>query len=428
MIEPIDLGVLRDFATALLIGALIGVEREKRKAEEGDPRVVGLRTFILVALIGAVAGFLSRALGLPWLLVAALVVVAAPLLAGHVVAARAQEDPLGLTTELAALAVCLLGAMTMLGHRELAIGLGVVIAAVLAYKQPLHGLVAKLGWDDVYAGVRLLIATFIILPLLPDRTLDPWDALNPYKLWLLVILISSLSLVGYVATRWLGSGRGTVLTGITGGLVSSTAVTLSFARRGRDEPGVAPALVCGILLAWAVMFGRVLVMVLAVNADLLLPLLPSFIAMGVVALGAAWLLYRRSGDGSEPEDVRLRNPFSLTSAATFAVLFAAVLLLVKLAQFYFPGGGVYVLAALAGLTDVDAITLSMAEYARSNARTVAALAVVIASISNTVVKCGMVTALGGAGLRRPVLLASTAIIVAGVAGAAVTWLRQPAGG
>ena len=109
--------------------------------------------------------------------------------------------------------VCLLGAMTMLGHRELAIGLGVVTAAVLAYKQPLHGLVAKLGWDDVYAGVRLLIATFIILPLLPDRTLDPWDALNPYKLWLLVILISSLSLVGYVATRWLGAGRGTVLTG-----------------------------------------------------------------------------------------------------------------------------------------------------------------------------------------------------------------------
>ena len=137
--------------------------------------------------------------------------------------------------------------MTMLGHRELAIGLGVVTAAVLAYKQPLHGLVAKLGWDDVFAGVRLLIATFIILPLLPDRTLDPWDALNPYKLWLLVILISSLSLLGYVATRWLGAGRGTVLTGITGGLVSSTAVTLSFARRGatsRRPPRRSPAASC----------------------------------------------------------------------------------------------------------------------------------------------------------------------------------------
>ena len=229
-----------------------------------------------------------------------------------------SPDSFGLTTEIAAVVVCLLGAMTMLGHRELAIGLGVVTAAVLAYKQPLHGLVAKLGWDDVFAGVRLLIATFIILPLLPDRTLDPWDALNPYKLWLLVILISSLSLVGYVATRWLGSGRGTVVTGITGGLVSSTAVTLSFARRGRDEPQAAPALACGILLAWAVMFGRILGMVLAVNRDLLWPLLPPFGPWARSALrrrlAALPAQRRRAGPG----DVPLRNPFSLTSAVKFA--------------------------------------------------------------------------------------------------------------
>ena len=135
---------------------------------------------------------------------ATLVPVAGLVFAGYWLVTKAQPGSFGLTTEIAAVVVCLLGAMTMLGHRELAIGLGVVTAAVLAYKQPLHGLVAKLGWDDVFAGVRLLIATFIILPLLPDRTLDPWDALNPYKLWLLVILISSLSLVGYVATRWLG--------------------------------------------------------------------------------------------------------------------------------------------------------------------------------------------------------------------------------
>ena len=142
----------------------------------------------------------------------------------------------GLTTEVAALVVFLLGAMVMLGHAELAIGLGVVTAAVLAYKQPLHGFVDKLGWDDVYAGLRLLIATFIALPLLPNEPIDPWGALNPYSLWLLVILISSLSLVGYVLTRLLGPARGTALTGLTGGLVSSTAVTLSFAKEGRDNP------------------------------------------------------------------------------------------------------------------------------------------------------------------------------------------------
>ena len=144
---------------------------------------------------------------------------------------------MGLTTELAALAVCLLGSMTMLGHPDLAIVLGVVTAAVLAYKQPLHGLVAKLGWDDVYRR-RPAADRHLHHPAAAARPgrLDPWQALNPYKLWLLVILISSLSLVGYVATRWLGAGRGTALTGITGGLVSSTAVTLSFARRSRDEP------------------------------------------------------------------------------------------------------------------------------------------------------------------------------------------------
>jgi uncharacterized membrane protein (DUF4010 family) len=311
MPEAFDVGVIWDFATALLIGALIGVEREKRRSE--DLEGIGLRTFILFALIGAVAGFLSRGGGLPWVLLAAFLPVSALLFAGYSQASRAQDGAFGLTTEIAAVAVFLLGAMTMLGHRELAIGLGVVTAAALAYKQPLHGLVAKLGWDDVYAGVRLLVATFIILPLLPDRTLDPWDALNPYKLWLLVILISSLSLVGYVATRWLGAGRGTALTGITGGLVSSTAVTLSFARRSRDEPAAGAALACGILLAWAVMFGRVLVLVLAVNVGLVFPLLPPFAAMGLVTLLAAWLLYRRSGATAGPQDVPLRNPFSLTA-------------------------------------------------------------------------------------------------------------------
>ena len=137
MLEPLDLGVLRDFATALLIGALVGVEREKRKAEEDNRGIAGLRTFILVALIGAVAGYLAQTAGLVWLLPVAVLAVAGQILAGYVVMARKRPDSLGLTTELAAVAVCLLGAMTMLGHRELAIGLGVVTAAVLAYKQPL---------------------------------------------------------------------------------------------------------------------------------------------------------------------------------------------------------------------------------------------------------------------------------------------------
>lgn len=406
--------MVRDFATALLIGALIGVEREMRKGD-GGPGIGGVRTFILLALVGAVGGFFSRGGGVPWVFMTAFLPVAGLVLVGYWQVARIRPESLGLTTEIAAVVVCLLGAMTLLGHRELAIGLGVVTAAVLAYKQPLHGLVAKLGWDDVFAGVRLLIATFIVLPLLPDRALDPWGALNPFKLWLLVILISALSLVGYVATRWLGAGRGTVLTGLTGGLVSSTAVTLSFARRGREEPGAALALACGILIAWAVMFGRVVVEVAVVNLALLVRVLMPMTAMGAVAAALAWLFYRRRGaDQGQEGEVPLTNPFSLTSAAKFAAVFAAVQLLVKGAQLYLPGEGVYVVAAVAGLTDVDAITLSMAEYARANDPGTAVAAIVIAALTNTMVKCGMVVALAAPALRRPVLAATAAILATGV--------------
>ena len=162
------------------------------------------------------------------------------MLTGYVLSVRMNPEGLGLTTEIAAIATFLLGALATLGQRELAVGIGVTVAAMLAYKQPLHGFVGRLDSDDVYAVLRLLIATFIILPILPDRPIDPWDALNPQSLWLLVLLIAGLSLVGYVLTRLLGTHRGIPLTGFTGGLVSSTAVTLSFARQSH-EPQYATA-------------------------------------------------------------------------------------------------------------------------------------------------------------------------------------------
>ena len=189
MAYPELLTVALDLATAIFLGALAGIEREKRKTEEEETHhIAGLRTFILLALFGAAAGFISRSLSAPWIFGVSLLIVGAYVVAGYYVSTRTSQNGKGLTTEVAAVIVFLLGAMVMFSYEPLAIGLGVVTAAVLAYKQPLHGLVAKLGWDDVYAGVRLLIATFIALPLLPNEPLDPWGALNPYKLWLLVIL------------------------------------------------------------------------------------------------------------------------------------------------------------------------------------------------------------------------------------------------
>lgn len=417
MTDGLDLETVRNFGTALLIGTLVGIEREKRKALERHVGIGGLRTFVLAAMLGAIGGWLASAMQTVAPLLVVLVVVASIVLAGYVLAARTHPDSLGVTTETAAIVVCLLGAMTTMGHRPIAVALGIATAALLAYKQPLHGLVAKLDWDDIYAGLRLLVATFIVLPLLPSAPIDPWGALSPYSLWLLVLLISSLSLVGYVASRWLGADRGTVLTGVTGGLVSSTATTLSFARQARSgiEAGPAYTLASATLIAWTIMFARVVILVLVVNRALVGDVLLPFAVMGAVAGIAAAECYRRGSSSKRPttSQVPLRNPFSLTEAAKFGAFFAVILLVVKIVQTRFPGQGLYMVAALAGLTDVDAITLSMSEYAQKGDATVAAGAIVIATLANTIVKTGIVTALADKALSRPVAIAAAVVVAAG---------------
>ncbi len=416
MAPQINLEAVWNFATALLIGALLGIERERHKKEHDEQTIGGLRTFILFALIGALGGWLALALDSPWILAVAVLAATMPALAGYVLSARTQPDGLGLTTELAAIATCMLGAMTTLGYRELAVGLGVAVAAVLAYKQPLHGLVQKLDREDVYAGLRLLIATFIVLPLLPDKPVDPWGALHPRSLWILVLLISTISLVGYVATRLLGPRSGIPLAGLTGGLVSSTAVTLSFARQSREPAyaSAAPALASAILLAWSMMFLRVIVEVLVVNRDLISRVLVPFLAMALTAGAGGWYLRRRTEPGRHTGEVALRNPFSLRAAIKFAAFFAAVLLIVKLVQIHAPDRGMYFVAALAGTTDVDAITLSMAQFAVSGSADVAVASITIAALTNTLVKAGMVAVLASGRVRTLVLAGAAAVLAAGV--------------
>jgi uncharacterized membrane protein (DUF4010 family) len=420
-----DLTIARNFAIALFIGALVGIDREKRKTSAEPVAIGGIRTFILIAEAGALSAWLSLQLSNPWIFVAGVIALAGLVVAGYQATTRVSPESLGLTTEAAALTVFLLGGAAMFGYPEAAVALAIVTSSVLAFKQPIHTLVEKIGTDDLYAGLKLLIATFIALPLLPNQPMDPWGALNPYKLWLLVILISSLSLVGYIAVRWFGQGRGTAITAVAGGLVSSTAVTLSFAKESKEtgRTGGGALLVGGILLAWMVMFARVVVEVAVVNRALLPPLLIPILSMGVTAaVGAGWLL-RGGASAKRParSDVPLKNPFSLTAAIRFGLLFAAVLLVVALVQHYLPGRGLYAVAALAGLTDVDAITLSMAGCAGDGSCTQqnAVGSIVIAALTNTLVKAGMVFSLGAASMRAPIAAASAAIVAAGLLALAV---------
>ena len=421
---PVDTRLLFQLASAILIGAIVGIEREKSKASAGNVGIGGLRTFILFSLTGALAAWLAQALGSALVLVAAILAVTALAIAGYVVQARSRPDAIGLTTETAAVSVSLLGAVCTAGHPELALVGGIAVSAFLAHKEPLHGLVAKLAPDDISAGVKLLAASFIVLPLLPTEPIDPWGALVPRSLWLLVILIAGLSLVGYVATRALGPERGTAITGLSGGLVSSTAVTLTFAKRSREERGATDdALAAGTFLAWGVSFVRVVVLAAIVHPPLVRALIAPLGAMALVTAAAAfWSLRRaRSAAPSTGPGVVLRNPFSLLAAVKFGLLFAVVLVLVTIVQQRFPGGGTYVVAALAGTSDVDAITLSMATLARSGdtALAVATGSIVVAVLANTLVKCALSATLGGARLRRWALLLTFLLVAIGLAALAV---------
>jgi uncharacterized membrane protein (DUF4010 family) len=414
---------LLGFGIALALGALIGVERERKK-RAGELSTGGLRTFALLAEAGAIAAWLALILESPWIFAAGGALVTAIVLAGYFMEVRARPESIGLTTEIAGLVTYLLGGAVLFGEPELAAALAIATTAVLAFKEPLHGLVERIGREDLEAGLKLLLATFVVLPVLPDRAVDPLGVLNPYTMWWLVILISALSFLGYVATRLLGTERGLVVTGLAGGLVSSTAVTLGFARQSRERAHEPPAaLAAGLLLAWAVMFARVGVAVALVHRPLLARLTVPLGAMGGATLALALLFALRgprTTAAARSPDVRLKNPFSLLASVRFALLFAAVLLVVELARRYTHPNGLYAVAALAGLTDVDAITLSMAELAAGGGpANIAAGSIAVAALANTLVKCGLVFGLGSPELRRRVALATGLILASGAAAVAL---------
>jgi uncharacterized membrane protein (DUF4010 family) len=411
--------VFRDLATALFIGALVGTERGWQ-SEPDKEAILGLRTFTLVAAAGAACALIADVTKAPVIFGAGLLGLVALIIGSYWATVRRNEQAVGLTTEVAAVLVFVLGGAVMFVGPEAPVALAIVATLVLAMKDQLHELIRKLGEDDIFAGLKLLFATFIVLPLLPREAIDPWGALKPWSLWWLVILIASISLVGYVAVRWLGQNRGMAITGLFGGLVSSTAVTLSFARRSKEAVNLSGALAAGVLIAWLTMAGRVLVEVAVVERSLLADLVWPMVGLGLPAAVVAAVVWWKAGKSgntgageSGGEDVPLKNPFSLIGAMKFGALFAVVLIAVKLAQAYAPASGIYAVSALAGLTDVDAITLSLAESV-GDGDTTAAMAVrgiILASFANTFVKLGLVISLGERRMAKIVGIATVAMVV-----------------
>ena len=400
------------FAVALGLGILIGLERERAKGAEGG---AGVRTFALIALAGAIAGYLDKNLGLGWLALAVFIAVGALLISSYVLTSLRGDT--GVTTEISALLAFLLGLLCAHGQLQVAAWVAVAMALMLALRDWLHRLARRIDASDVEATLKFAIVTLIILPLVPDRNYGPvpLDVLNASKVWLMVVLISGLNFASYLLIKIVGAEHGIGIAGLLGGLVSSTAVTLGFAQRSRQEGADAPALALGILLAWTVMFFRVVIMTGLISGQLGLRLAAAMGALCAVSLGACyWLWHRRQA--RERGEVRPgQNPFELDQAIKFGLLFGVVVFVVKAAQVYLGETGLYLAAAVAGLSDVDAITLAMADLARGEAQSmeVAARAIVIAALANTLVKSGIAAGLGSPELRRVTLPISGLLFAAG---------------
>ena len=413
-------------AVALAVGLLVGLEREQTKPERGGSQLGGIRTYPLFALIGALATLVEPAsMWLPLVALAGVITLVAISYAGEV----KRDGDHGMTTEASVVVVYLLGALATsrgvvepMGDRLILVaGVGVALTFLLSSKQVFHNLAGRVSREDYYATIKFLIVAVIVLPMLPDRAFGPLDAINARTLGLLVVTISGLSFLGYVAMKLFGAKRGLLLGAALGGLVSSTAVTLSFANRTKAEPKLAPVAAGAIAIAWPIMLGRVAVLVGIVDPPLLRTRAIPLAAMIAAALLGLLITFRRT-DGDKAE-LELKNPFELGSAIKVTLVFAIVLFAMKAAQHYAGSQGLYLASALGGTTDVDAVTLSSAKLAKDGLEPlVATVSILIAIAVNTIVKTGLAIGVGGWPLGKRVVIVGVLVIAAGAAALGVTAL------
>ena len=372
------------FLVAILIGALIGTERQRRLIEDKVRGVAGLRTFVLIALLGSLCSALATHYG-PNFAIAGIATFTILVAVGY----AGSISTLGRIDFTAAVAAVVTFALGMLAGSPdsmiLAVALSIITTWVLATRQVTHRYVEALSETDLLDTLKMGIIALVIYPLLPETPVGPWGVLNPRQVWLFVVMVSLIGYVGYILIRILGTERGLSLTGILGGLVSSTAVASSMAGEVKVNHEILPSAVFATSIASCTMFPRLLFVVLVVNKDLFLDLLPHLLLMTIVGSSLAYLLVRKSG--SPGKDMKVKDPFRIIPALKFGAFFAFVLIISKLANLYFGTAGIYATGIVSGLADVDAIALTMASLAQSTlTKDVAVTTIVLAATTNTLVK------------------------------------------
>lgn len=395
------LGLIGTFALSTGIGLLVGLERERNPAAKA-----GVRTFALIAILGTLGALLGEAMDSAWPVAAGALAVGATLIAAHVRDPATIPEDSGTTTVVAALVVFFLGAINFHGYRVVAVALGVAMTVLLHFKAELEQFSQKLTPQDIRSMLQFAVLSAVILPLLPDRSYGPYGVLNPFHIWLMVVLIAGISLAGYVAWRLTLGRHGLLLTGVLGGVVSSTATTLVYARHVKAGTQTPSSALLVILLANATMLVRVFLLVAIISpaalAGAAAVLGPSLLG----ALAAVLNSWRTADAAPSDEGDGYRNPTNLPTALTFAAAYAVVLVLAAWAADKIGNPGVYGLALISGLTDVDPITLSSLRLLASGAleQRAALIAIALAVGSNLVVKGALTAGIGGAALRAPAVL------------------------
>ena len=426
MINLLDFEPWWRFGVSLLLGAMLGMEREFIQQKEGSQDFAGIRTFSLIALLGSVAAFLVTDFGmLPVALSFGGLILLTTISYWGTLMRR--EEKAGITTEVAVMLTFLFGVSVMGDQGKIAIALAVLTSLLLALKGRLHGVIRRMSTEDLRVTLQFALVAAVILPLLPDRAIDPLGLLNPFQVWLMVVLVSGIGFSGHVLMKVLGPSRGISLTGILGGLASSTATTISFSSASRENPAMSAYYARAVVLASSMMIPRVLLLVLVIYPPLLRVVSIPLAAMLVSGLGITFFLQRKNTTSANDLEhpVKLPHPLKLSTAIKFGLIVAVVLIVLEFAQEAFGSVGVYFASATAGLVDMNAIALSVGQIV-SQAQLdiqVAGIAIVIAALMNTISKGAIVHFTGSSELRRTAIRSFAVILLAGLfGGLLIFWL------
>ncbi len=387
---------------AIGIGAVIGLERQYSAMKENSHGYSGIRTFIFHSLLGFIAG-LFYFLFAPW--------VYGVLFLGLVIMTAvsywqtAMQGDRGLTTEISGILTFVLGSMAFYGLIEVSLMITVLVVVVLSSKFRLKSIVGAITADELYAFIRFVVLALLIFPFLPNETFGPYEVLNPREIGWVVLLTSGLGFIGYVLTKFLGNNRGILLSGIVGGLVSSTAVTWVFAQKSKENPSLSASCATAILAASSIMFIRVLIWTFLFNQDLFISVSVPLVLIFIATLGFTFFIFQKDKKTIRPDtESTLKKPLDLKSALVFGFLYMGILLAVSYANENLGESGILISSAIAGISDIDAITISVSKLTGTSLEvSISVIAVLIASLSNTLVKFGIGWYAGSSALRSHLL-------------------------